>query len=115
MGWLAAGVFILLSMLATYYMRVATNLAGVGEKMEYINQIKSFPDNGIPLRTIYTGIGPLDTFFSFLVSAFLSGAAGWDRGFYVLQSYFLVSFFPIVTIFSIESCRKRNHLALTSL
>ncbi|KAK7894825.1 hypothetical protein LTR67_005564 [Exophiala xenobiotica] len=113
-GWLAAGVFILLSMLATYYMRVATNLAGIGEKMEYINQIKSFPDNGVPLRTTYTGIGPLDTFFSFLVSAFLPGAAGWDRGFYVLQSYFLVSFFPIVTIISIESCRKRNHFALTS-
>ncbi|KAJ9620426.1 hypothetical protein H2204_012273 [Knufia peltigerae] len=82
--------------------------------MEHINNIKYFPEYSVPLRTTYTGLGPLDGFLQFLVTAFAPGAAGWDPAFHILQPYFLVSFFPLVSIFVIESGRKRNHHALTS-
>ncbi|KIX06405.1 uncharacterized protein Z518_04381 [Rhinocladiella mackenziei CBS 650.93] len=113
-GWLIAGIFLLLSLLATYLLRVMPITSGVSEKMEYIAKTARFPEQGIPLRTTYTRIPPLDKGLSFLVAAFLHGAAGWDRGFYVLQVYFLISFFPVIAIWTVESCRRRNSLALIS-
>lgn len=83
--------------------------------MENIAKTARFSEHDLPLRTTYTGITLLDNGLAFLVAAFMNGAAGWDRGFFVLLVYFLLSFFPIVAIWAIESCRKRNSLASISL
>lgn len=114
-GWLAAGLFLGFSLAATYFMHIVTTLTGVGDKMAHITEISRFPETGIALRTTYTGIVPVDKGLSFLVSAFIHGAAAWDRGSYLQQIYFLVSFFSVITIWTIESCRKRNSFALISL
>jgi len=105
----------LLSLLATYFIRVAATASGVSDKMETIIRLSRFPDHETPLRTVYTGIALLDQGFAFLVAAFIHGTAAWDRGFHVLQIYFLISLFPILAIWSVESCRKRNRLSLISL
>ncbi|OAL40095.1 hypothetical protein AYO20_00513 [Fonsecaea nubica] len=112
-GYFFAIVFVALSLLAVYMLRVASIMSGVADKMEYITTNSQFTEHSMELRTTYTGIAPLDKGLSFLVAAFMNGAAGWDRGFLVFMMYFLFSFFPIVSIWAIESCRERNGLALT--
>lgn len=72
------------------------------------NEDYHFSANGVKLRRGYTGIRALDSGLSFLVAAFLPGAAGWDRNFQLLQAYFLFSFFSVLAIWSIEAARTRN-------
>ncbi|KAF2644487.1 hypothetical protein P280DRAFT_374743, partial [Massarina eburnea CBS 473.64] len=60
----------------------------------------------------YTGIDGMDTFLQTLVTCFLPGVVGMDKGFQVLQMYFLVEFFPIITIFCVESGRAGNRWSL---
>ncbi len=114
-GWLFAGIFFVLSLLATYLIRIFAIQSGVSDKMESIAKTARFTEHDMPLRTIYTGLPPLDDGLSFLVAAFMNGAAAWDGGFFVLLVYFLLSFFAIVAIWAVESCRERNSLALISL
>lgn len=119
-------VFTVLSLVAVYALRIAAVQSGVSEKLELITTTKVFSENPLsrhgplaehpmPLRTTYTGIAPLDKGLSFLVAAFMNGAAGWRDSFFVFMIYFLVSFFAIITIWAIESCRERNNGALTRL
>ncbi len=115
-----------LSLVAVYAIRIAAVQSGVAEKMELIrtagvfseyplDRRAPFAEHPMPLRTTYTGIAPLDQGFTFLVSAFMNGVAGWDEAFFVFTIYFLVSFFAIITIWSLEACRERNKGALTRL
>ncbi|OAP57534.1 hypothetical protein AYL99_08272 [Fonsecaea erecta] len=112
-GYLFAAIFAALSLLAVYMLRIASIRSGVADKMEHITTINQFIEHPLRLRTTYTGLAPLDKGLSFLVAAFMNGAAGWDQGFFVFMMYFLFSFFPIVAIWAIESCRERNGLAWT--
>lgn len=115
-GYLFALIFLSLSLLGLYMIRVVAIQSGVSEKMEYIGLHGKFVEHDdMPLRTEYTGIAQLDKGLSFLVAAFMNGAAGWDQGFTLLLFYFLVSFFPVVAIWAVESCRVRNRFALTRL
>jgi hypothetical protein len=114
-GYIFAGVFITLSILATYLIRVAAVQSGVSEKMEHVTTINRFTEHPMPLRTTYTGVVPIDKGLSFLVAAFMNGASGWDEGFFVFTAYFLVSFFAIVSVWAVESCRERNARAWTRL
>ena len=114
-GIIFALIFTALSLLAFYAIHVASVQAGVSEKMERITTINAFTEYQMPLRTTYTGFTPLDKGLSFLVAAFMNGASGWDAGFFVFLIYFLVSFFAIVVIWAVESCRERNRGALTRL
>ncbi|PVH78698.1 hypothetical protein DL98DRAFT_421668 [Cadophora sp. DSE1049] len=76
--------------------------------MTTVSTTLKFPDNDQTLRTKYTGIASLDYGLGFLVAAFLPGASGWDLNAQVQQIYFFVSFFPIVSIWSVEAGRKGN-------
>lgn len=117
-GWsgrLAALFFLSLSLLAAKEMRLSGAASAVSGPMEAVVTSLNFPDNEYRLRENYTGIAPLDFGLRFLVAAFLPGVAGWDKGFQIQQIYFLVSFFTIIAIWSVEAGRKRNSLALTSL
>ncbi|KIW73136.1 hypothetical protein PV04_01277 [Phialophora macrospora] len=112
-GILFALIFIILSICAVYALRIASIQSGIAEKMELITTVHRFVEHPLPLRTTYTGIAPVDRGLSFLVAAFMNAAAGWDTGFFVFLGYFLISFFAVLTIWAIESCRERNRRALT--
>ncbi|OQV04581.1 hypothetical protein CLAIMM_09441 [Cladophialophora immunda] len=112
-GYFFTAVFVALSMLAVYILRIASIRSGVSDKMEHITTINEFTEHPLRLRTTYTGLAPVDKGLSFLVAAFMNGAAGWDQGFLVFMMYFLFSFFPIIAIWAIESGRDRNGLTLT--
>ena len=117
-GWTGRFValfFLLLPLLAVKEMRLSKSASAVSEAVEVVVNSLKFPDNNYRLRENYTGIAPLDSGLRFLVVAFLPGVAGWDKGFQIQQIYFLFSFFPIISIWSIEAGRKRSSLALTSL
>jgi hypothetical protein len=115
-GWpgrFAAIFFLSLSILAAKEMRLSEAASAISEPNEAVVNSLAFPDNKYRLQKTYVGIAPLDFGLRFLVVAFLPGVAGWDRGFQIQQMYFLVSFFPIIAIWSVEAGRKRNVLALT--
>jgi len=117
-GWVGtftAFLFISMSILAAKEMRLSKESLSVGEPMAAAASTLSFPDNGRPLRASYTGIEPADAGLRFLVIAFLPAAAGWDKGSQIQQIYFLVSFFSVVSLWSIESTRNNNARGLTRL
>lgn len=107
------GIFIALSVLAAQLIRVATVNNGVSDDIDRIVSKRRFLDRDIALRADYTGIAPVDQGLGTLIAAFMAGAAGWDVGFQVQMAYFLVSFFSVISIWSIESVRKRNELSYT--
>lgn len=106
--------FIALSVLAAYLIRVATLRNGVSDDLEKITETRRFLDQDIALRSEYTGNALIDKGIGTLVAAFMAGPAGWDVGFQLQMAYFLVSFFSVISIWSIESVRKRNEFGFTS-
>jgi len=64
--------------------------------------------NGVPIKKNYTGLGLLDEGISFLVTAFMPGAAGWNETFYWQQVHFLLQFGVMGAIMNVEACRERN-------
>lgn len=115
--WLASLLLLGLAAAATYYMRLGPAATAVGADFEKImtNEHFVFPNSDIVLRRSYTGIDVLDQGLTFLVAAFLPGAAGINRAFQIQQIYFLFSFAPILGVWSIEAARGRNSGALITL
>lgn len=108
-------IFTVLSAIATYYMRIVPESFGVSKVFEQIIKTRKFTQNGLALRTEYTGISGVDQALSFLVVAFMPAAGNFDPGSYLQALHFLMSFFPMVSIWAVESCRKRNQGAIISL
>ncbi|KAK6951197.1 hypothetical protein Daesc_007728 [Daldinia eschscholtzii] len=112
------GLFVLafagLSAISTWFMRVETVAKGVPINFNTVLETGHF-DNGTPVETNYTGIKAIDEIAKFLVIAFLEGTAGWDAGVYTQQLYFLLQWFAIVSVWSIESNRRRNAWKAVSL
>ena len=108
-------VMIALSLLAVYMIRVAAVVNGISDGLDKITDTRRFIDRDIPLYADYTGNAAIDKGIATLIGAFMAGPTGWDEGFQVQMFYFLVSFFTIISLWSIESVRKRNALGLTSL
>ncbi|KAI0143860.1 hypothetical protein F4776DRAFT_675466 [Hypoxylon sp. NC0597] len=99
--------FLGLSAIFTWLMRVETVLNDVPPNFQSVVESAAF-ENGTPLETRYTGVKPVDEAAAFLVAAFLAGSAGWDAGVKAQQAYFLMNWFAIVCIWSIEASRRRN-------
>ena len=114
-GLFAALLFIVLSVLALKEMRLSRTASSVSAPMEAVVNSLAFPQTKQRLREKYTSIEPFDIGLRYLVTAFLPGVAGWDKEFQIQQIYFLVSFFAIIAIMSVEAGRKRNAGSLTSL
>lgn len=116
-GWygrVASATLFGLSILATYEMRYTPASPGFSEHFVTIVDTKKYPERlELAIRSHYTGIANLDYGLRFLVAAFLPGAAGFVREFQVLQAYFLVSFFPIISIYAVEAGRRGNKRAWT--
>jgi hypothetical protein len=107
--------FFSLSLLALYSMRLSPAASSVSLPFETAGRTPRFPRPDFPLRESYTGIPAFDLGLRFLVTAFLPGVAGWDPEFRVQQIYFLVSFFSVIAIWSVEAGRERSKGRVTSL
>ena len=108
-------IYLALSAAAVYYMRIASDGFDVSGQLTKIIESEKFTQNGLRLRTKFTGVSTIDQGLSFLVAVFTPAAAGFDRGFYLQALHFLASFFPVVTVWAVESCRKGNAWAVISL
>lgn len=108
---LTTAMLTVLSITAAYLIRVAAIHSGLSDDMEKIAQTHRFIDRDIALRSDYTGIALVDQGIGTLIAAFMGGPAGWDVGFQVQMAYFLVSFFSVISIWTVESVRKRNEAA----
>ncbi|KAI0885507.1 uncharacterized protein GGS22DRAFT_161091 [Annulohypoxylon maeteangense] len=97
----------------TYLMRVDTVINEVPTNFHPVVETSTF-ENGTPLVTQYTGVKAVDELAKFLVAAFLAGPAGWDVGVKAQQAYFLMNFFAVVSVWAVESSRRRNSGRLIS-
>ena len=105
-GQLATAIFIALSALAAYEMRYTPAAPGWSENFNKIVDAMHYPEKpDLTIRSQYTGITSLDYGLQFLVAAFLPGAAGFFPEMQLLQAYFLLSFFAIISIYSVEAGR----------
>lgn len=116
-GWygrIASVALVTLSALAAYEMRYTPSSPGFSEHFLTIVDTKAFPElPELVVRSHYTGIANVDYGLRFLVAAFLPGAAGFVKEFQVLQAYFLISFFAIISIHAVEAGRRANKRAWT--
>ncbi|KAH4127099.1 hypothetical protein HBH68_065640 [Parastagonospora nodorum] len=99
--------FALLSAAGAWFMRVSLILYDAPKDFLEVVQAGVYP-NGTPIKKDYTGLAPLDEGLSFLVAAFLPGAAGWNETFYWQQFHFLIQITGLIAIMNVEACRERN-------
>lgn len=111
--YLTTLVFVVLAVVAAFEMRIREPVSGFNAAME--DALKSGAYEGRPVLTRYTGVSGIDLFLQVLVTAFLPGTIGLDKGFQIMQAYFLVAFFPVISILCVESARKGNRWSLISL
>ncbi len=104
-----------LSAVAVYYMRIVPDSFHVSEQMMKIVDSGRFTQNSVLLRKQYTGISSFDYGLSFLVVAFMPAAAEFDKGSCLQIVHFLFSFFPVVSVWAVESCRRGNQRGMISL
>ena len=108
-GYLFGLTFIALAAWATRELRTGPVSNSMGELMEPAVNSKFIKEYGnLELRRTYTGIEGVDMGLQFLVVAFLPGVLDLDLGAKLQQAYFLLSFFPIISILCVEAGRARN-------
>ena len=91
---------------AFYAMRVQT--ASLDERLKaVVDGLHYAEDPSILIHTTYVGIPAIDYGLRFLVTAFLPGVTGFhDPAAMVLSAYFLVSFFSLITVYTVEAGRE---------
>jgi hypothetical protein len=116
-GWLQVATYLAWAGAAYYGMWLRPSKYGLAEHFVSTLTTGVFPEMpvGFPLKRTYTGISVFDNTLTFLDTAFMSGIAGWHKGFWMLQVYFLGLLLQPIAIWAIESCRKRNAMSLLSL
>jgi hypothetical protein len=97
----------ILASLGAWFMRITTFLNDAPAGFLDVVAAGAHP-NGILIKEGYTGLKHVDKGLSFLVSAFLPGAAGWNEAFYWQQFHFLLQLTAIFAIMNVEACRERN-------
>lgn len=95
-------------------MRAEPGAAGVFDTHLAEVQARVFP-NGTRLKSEWTGNEVADWLLTELAAAFIGGAAGWDHGVRLQQSYLLVHFAAVVGLLGTEACRGRNRWRVLSL
>jgi hypothetical protein len=104
---LLLSVFAILAPIGAWTMRITTFLNGAPVGFNDVVAAGVHP-NGTPIKKSYTGLFALDEGLSFLVTAFLPGAAGWNEAFYWQQFHFLIQLTVAIAIMNVEACRERN-------
>jgi hypothetical protein len=107
-GYLWGTAFLVCAAVAVFEIRIASVQSGVSEKLDLILAKNHFIEHPMALRTRFFGIEAVDKILTWLTAVFMNASAGWDQAFFVQAAYFLTSFFPVLTMFLIESCRERN-------
>lgn len=104
---IAAINFFVFSSTALYAIAYAPSPYEFSDRFAAVVDSATLPDGfGVSLRTKYTGVEAIDYPLRFLVTAFLPGIAGLVKEAQIQQAYFLVSFFPMITIYTIEAGRN---------
>lgn len=109
--WIWYLSYLILSSVGLYYLRLGTASKETGRYMEAIMTGRGeprYPRQDIDIRKHYTGITGLDAFLEVLVTAFLARRLGTHHFIQLQQSYFLVSWYSVLTVWSVESVRMRN-------
>jgi hypothetical protein len=114
MGFFA--IYIILTMMGIYFLRIDSASSIVPDAMQAVTEAGNWRGFGhdVPVRSHYTGIRWFDFGLTFLVVAFTAGAGALDTGFWIHQLYFLVSFFAVISIWTVEACRDGNQKRYTS-
>lgn len=112
--WTLTLIYAGMSAVALYYLRLGPTCQAADKEMQEVMKGDDWRwhDHDTVLRRHYTGIAPLDFGLGFLVAAFFYGTAGWIKGIQLQQGYFLLTFFPVIVVWSVESFRARNGWAL---
>lgn len=100
-------IFLTLSVFAAWEMRIEPVQNNIPRDMEKTVQVGKL-DHGITLRKRYTTVPAADEFLSMLVTAFIAGPASFDYSVYLHQFHFLIGFFPILCVWTVEACRERT-------
>ena len=115
-AWFQIAVYVSAAVLAYYGMWIRSESYGVFDHLNEITSVRSFsPATNAPLQTVYLGISTIDETLTVLNAIFVPGIARFYKSYWMLQLYFLGSLVQPITIWCVESCRMRNHLALISL
>lgn len=116
-GWVgiaAATSFVLLSATAFYTIQIYPSRYDFDVRFKSVVDNKNYPEKPeIRIQERYTGIAGFDYGVRFLVTAFLPGVAGFSKEEFILSAYFLISFFPMIAIYSVEAGRHGSRRALT--
>lgn len=112
-GWLepvSTAALILFSAIALYEFRIHTAMYGLDRRLSVIVDALQYPERpDILIRTRYTGIAGLDYGLRFLVTVFLPSVAPFSEYQQVQLGNFLLGFFPLVVIFSVEATRRGSN------
>lgn len=112
--WTLTLVYACMSVVAFYLLQLSPPSKAADTHMQEVMKGRDWrwADHDTVLRRHYTGIAPLDFGLSFLVAAFFYGVAGWNKGIQLQQGNFIVNFFAVLVVWSVESCRARNGWAI---
>lgn len=99
--------FVVLSVSAAWFMRIKPVLHDVPKDMQKTVEVGKL-EQGSTLRKQYTNNPIIDDTLSMLVTAFIAGPANFDYSIYLQQAHFLLGFFSILCVWTIEGCRERN-------
>lgn len=106
LGSLSTVLLIVFSAIALYEFRIHTAMYGLDKRLKAIVDASKYPERSdITIRSHYTGVAALDYGLRFLVTVFLPSAAPFSDYQQAQLWNFLLAFFPIVVIMSVEATR----------
>jgi hypothetical protein len=115
-GWFIAATLLGFSLVALCAIRLSANSYNIGDDFEKIAASRRFLDRDMAMVDVFTGIKPVDDFIRApLVAAFMAGPAGWNKGYQAQMFYFLISFWSVLCVWTVEACRQRNKGTIISL
>lgn len=109
--WYLIAFYLLIAGLVHYGMWTRSASYDLGKHLGTTLETGTFSyDNKFPLKRKYIGIKFIDDYLAFLAAVFVPGLKDWDPNFGMLQMYFLGLLLQPITVWCIESYRKRNKL-----
>lgn len=108
-------VFFLLFGFAVFSIHVFSDNNGLFRLVEHSVETKALPGSGEPLRTVYTGIEPVDRLFSILTVFFIPVVDGSNPSLLLHSVAFTGAFGSAWVLVVLEAWRKGNSSNLFSL
>ncbi|KAK2785003.1 hypothetical protein FQN53_008054 [Emmonsiellopsis sp. PD_33] len=102
-GWVLAALFLALSFVGYWALQVWAMRIGASHLFDKIHVVP------------YTDIPSIDGFMSLFAPQYAAGNRSLPESHSALQFYFLISLFPMIAIYTVESVRKRNRMNLLAI